>query len=243
MSDVGAARSRRPLIELRGVTKDYRALRPLRIEHFALDEAQSVALIGFDQAMAEVFVDLIMGTTVPDTGEVCIAGLPTAAIASGDEWLRLLDQFGLLSERAVLVESFTAEQNLALPFSLEIDHLPDGVRRQVRELAEEVRLPPDELQRPTAALGPLARLRVRLGRALALQPRVLLAEHPNASLSAGEARLFAAELLQILSARRTAAVIVTADRAFAAAAAGQVLMLQPRTGRLTPPPVWRRWLR
>src|SRR5262245_24210363 len=47
MADTGAA-----LIELRGVSKDYRSLRPLRIHDLQVRHAQSVALIGLDAIAA-----------------------------------------------------------------------------------------------------------------------------------------------------------------------------------------------
>ena len=62
---------------------------------------------------------------------------------------------------------------------------------------------------------PPTRLRVRLGRALALDPRVLLAEHPNASLPPDDVAAFAADLSRIVAGRRIASLVLTADRTFA----------------------------
>ena len=45
---------------------------------------------------------------------------PTSAITDGDEWLASLDRFGIVSPRAVLIESATIQQNLAMPFTLQI---------------------------------------------------------------------------------------------------------------------------
>ena len=172
------------LVELRAVSKDYRGLRPLRINSLELHAGQSLALLGFDQAMAEVLANLVTGAILPDTGNVIVMGRSTASINHADDWVETLDQFGLVSERAVLLDQLTAEQNLAMPLSLALDQLPDDVRTRVKHLANEVGFPDAALQRPLHDLPPLMRLRVRLGRALALDPRVLLAEHPNASLSA-----------------------------------------------------------
>ena len=230
-----------PLVEVRGVTKDYHGLRPLRIEQLTLSSGDSVALLGFDQQMAQVLVDLVMGTIVPDTGEVRILGNATTAIPDGQAWLRLLDDFGLLSERAVLVDQLTAEHNLAMPFSLDLRGMSADARRGVLSLAEEVGLTAAELAKPAGALGPAARLRIRLGRALALSPRILLAEHPNASLSSDDTPAFAADFSRIIRERGVATLILTADPAFAGAVATQVLNLQPRTGALSPSSGWRRW--
>ncbi len=73
-----------------------------------------------------MLVNLITGATLPDSGEVVVFGKPTTA---HPRRRRVADacstRFGLLSERAVLVEQLTAEQNLAMPISLEIDEPPD----------------------------------------------------------------------------------------------------------------------
>jgi hypothetical protein len=130
-----------PVVRLAGVVKDYRGLRPLRVARLELHAGESCALLGFDQVTAEVLVDLITGATVPDSGLVEVFGQPTSAIADADAWLVSLDRFGLLSERAVLVEQFTAEQNLILPLSLNLERVADELRARVRRITEEVGLP------------------------------------------------------------------------------------------------------
>jgi ABC-type transporter Mla maintaining outer membrane lipid asymmetry ATPase subunit MlaF len=229
------------VLELRNVQKDYRGLRPLRIQQFALRQGESVALIGFDQISAEVFVNLVTGATMPDTGEVRVFGQSTGDISDGDAWLASLDRFGILSDRAVLLDQLTVAQNLAVPFSLELEPIPEAVVRVVRRLAAEVGLGDSELVRPVAEIDAPTRLRVRLGRAIALNPRVLLGEHPNASLGPDDVPAFAADLSRVVSGRGLASVTLTADRTFAAAIAEQVLALQPATGQLQAAAGWRRW--
>ena len=233
--------TREALVQLRQVTKDYRGLRPLRVDVLDLRQGQVLALVGFDQVTAEVLVDLITGAVVPDTGDVSVFGEPTTSIADRTAWLQTLDQFGLLTERAVLVEQLTVEQNLAIPFSLALEDLPSDVRSRVAQLAEEIGFAPTDLMRQTGSLPPAGRLRVRLGRALAMRPKVLLAEHPNATLAPDEATAFAADLLRIVKGRGIAALVLTADHAFARAAADDVLVLEPATGTLQPSSGWRRW--
>ena len=220
------------LIEIADVTKDYRALRPLRVQRLALHEGESLALLGFDAAMAEVLVNLITGAQLPDEGEIRVFGRPTTSITAVDDWVTELDRFGLISTRAVLVDQFTAEQNLALPLTLEVDQLPPDVKAEVGRLAAEVGLSQEELRAPTGALGPRAQLRLRVGRALALRPRVLLAEHPNALLPREESSTFAADFARITEQRGMAALVMTADSAFARTIANRVLEVQPATGVL-----------
>ena len=230
------------LIEITSVTKDYHGLRPLRVEHLQIGAGESVALLGVDAAMAEVLVSLITGAQLPDEGEVRLFGRPTKSITGVEEWVKELDRFGLISARAVLVDQFTTEQNLALPLSLEIEPLPPDIRAQVGQLASEVGLTNEELGAITAVLSPGAQLRLRVGRALALRPEVLIAEHPNALLPGNESLRFAADFARIAAGRAIAALVMTADPAFAAVIAKRVLEFQPATGRLVEKQSgWRRW--
>jgi ABC-type sulfate/molybdate transport systems ATPase subunit len=228
------------LVRIRGVSKDYRSLRPLRIAELDLPPGRGLALLGFDQAMAEVFVDLVTGAILPDKGEIVAFGRPTTSIRDPGAWLATLDQFGLLTDRAVLVEQFTVEQNLALPLSIAVDDMAADVRGRVAELAAEVGLA-HALQRQAGVLAPGQRARIRLGRAIALAPKVLIAEHPSATLPADEAMALAADISRIVHTRGVASIVLTADRAFAHAAAREVLVLEPSTGALEPASAWRRW--
>mgnify|MGYP003576561623 CR=1 FL=1 len=88
------------VVELRGVTKDYQSLRPLRIERLELRQGQSIAILGLDLPMAEVLVNLITGANLPDTGEVRIFGRATSEITDAQDWVAALDRFGLISDRA-----------------------------------------------------------------------------------------------------------------------------------------------
>jgi ABC-type lipoprotein export system ATPase subunit len=228
------------VIELRDVQKDYRGLRPLRIRHLQLRQGQTLALLGFDGVTAEVLVNLLTGTTVPDAGDVRVFGTSTTALADADAWLASLDQVGILSERAVLLDQLTVEQNLAMPFTLELDPIPHVVRSQAAQLAREVRIDPGDLARPVEVLAPLGRLRLRLARAVALGPRILLAEHPNASVPADDIRAFAMDYTQVVRGRGIASLVLTADRRFAGSVAEQILTLQPATGDLKADSFWRR---
>jgi ABC-type transporter Mla maintaining outer membrane lipid asymmetry ATPase subunit MlaF len=229
-----AMADQQPLIIVSSVEKDYCTLRPLRVQHLELRPAETVAVLGLDQAGAEVLINLIAGATVPDSGDVTIFGRSTRSIADGDEWMKALDDFGIISERAVLLEQMTTEQNLAVPLSLELHDIPADVQSKVAALAAEVSLSPEGLRQFPSVLAPIDRMRVRLARALAVAPRVLLAEHPNATLDPKALAVFAELLKRVSAARELATLVVTADRTFATAVADRVLAVNPATGELTP---------
>ena len=229
------------LLQLRDVTQDYGGLRPLRIKTLDIHAGQRLAILGLDQGAAEVLVNLLTGSTTPRTGEVHAFGQPTSEIPNSDAWLAALRQYGLLGVRTVLIEQLTVEQNLAIPVTLEVDPMPALLQAQMRALGAEVGLAPDVMARRPADLSALDLQRVRLGRALALGPRVLLAEHPTASLERADADRLAQDMSRIVASRAMAAVYITADRAFAQQAADDVVMLKPATGELVSAAGWRRW--
>jgi ABC-type transporter Mla maintaining outer membrane lipid asymmetry ATPase subunit MlaF len=163
-----------PVVELSDVSKDYRGLRPLRIVSLAVLPGEHVAILGLDQTTAEVFVNLITGASLPDRGDVRLFGRSTAAIADSADWLAVVDRFGIVSRRAVLLDSLTVVQNLAMPFTLEIEPPSAEIRQRALELARCVGLPAAAVDHPVAELGPAGHVRVRLGRALALDPAVVI---------------------------------------------------------------------
>jgi putative ABC transport system ATP-binding protein len=165
----------------------------------------------------------------------------TTDIPDSDTWLESLRAYGLLGVRTVLIEQLTVEQNLAIPVTLEVDPMPEALAAEVRARASEVGLAEHLLRQTPAALGPLDLQRVRLGRALALAPRVLLAEHPTATLERADADALARDMSRIVARRGMAAVYITADRAFAQQAADEIVMLKPATGDLVSAVGWRRW--
>jgi ABC-type lipoprotein export system ATPase subunit len=229
-------------LELSGVVKDYRALRPLRIADLEVEAGDRVAIAGLDRGAAETFVNLVNGALVPDGGTVRVFGRSTAEITDGAAWLASLDAFGIVTERAVLLEGSTLAQNLALPLSLEIDPMPDDLRRQVEALAAEVELPVDRLDRPVGDAPAAVRLRAHLAKALALGPRMVLFEHPTASLEVADARPFADTVRRVAEARRLTLVALTEDGVFADVVATRAYRLNGGTGALTSTRGWRRFL-
>jgi len=227
-----------PALEFAGVSKQYGGLRPLRIAELRIAEGERAAIVGLDQVAAEVFVNLATGATLPDAGEVRVLGRASSAITDSADWLATVDRFGIVSERAVLLDQLTVVQNLAMPFTLDIEPPPDAERGRAEALAQEVGLPHAAWTRPLTELDADAAVRVRLGRAIALDPAVLLLEHATARLPREAAAPFGAAVRAIAERRNLAVVALTADDTFARAVATRVLALEPATGRLK---ARRRW--
>ena len=221
-----------PLLEVRGLVKAHGALRPLRIRELVVQPGEVLSIGGLDQAAAEVLVHLATGAALPDEGSVRLFGQDTRQIADVEAWLRSLDTLGVLSPRAVLIDQLTVRQNLAIPFTLDLDPIPLEIWPKVDALSRLVGLDDAVWDRPVGALDPVAQSRVRLGRAIALQPTLVIAEHASAGLPREAVPALAADLRAIAGARGLAVLAITADTAFAEALGGRRLTLNAATGDL-----------
>jgi ABC-type transporter Mla maintaining outer membrane lipid asymmetry ATPase subunit MlaF len=231
------------VVRVIGLQKNYSGLRPLRIQALEIAAGERVALGGLDAAATEVLVNLITGAGVPDAGHIEAFGRATSDISNGDEWLSSLDRFGIVSPRAVILEGSTLLQNLALPFTLQIDPVPEAVVAQASALATECGMAVADLPRPAGELPPHVRVRAHLARAIALRPELLIIEHPTVDVAEGERLLLAHDIARVAGARGAATLIMTTDVEFAEGVAHRSLALQPATGALVPWKKKRGWFR
>ncbi len=229
-----------PLLEVSGLVKDYQALRPLRIRSLSLTSGDLVAVNGLDAIAAQTFVNLVTGATLPDSGEIALFGQNTKVITDGTAWLKSLDGVGMVTSRGIVIEMFTVLQNIALSYTLEVDPIAPAVLPDVVALAKEVGLAAETFEIPAGRTGPDTHMRIHLARALALGPRMLLAEHPSANLPRETVSAFGADLARLARSRGLALLALTADDELAKAIGGQRLALVAATGELRPPSLLKR---
>jgi ABC-type lipoprotein export system ATPase subunit len=221
-----------PLLEISGLSKDYQTLRPLRITSLTVNPGDVIAISGIDVLGAETFVHLVTGATLPDAGDVLLFGRNTRHITDGDAWLQSLDGVGMITARGILVEMFSVMQNIALSLTLDVDPIDPRFVPQAGALAREVGIDPGQFDQPAGRVAPDVQMRVHLARALALGPKLLIAEHPSASLPRDAVAGFGSDLGKVARARGVALLAITADDSIAKAIGGSRLELVPATGEL-----------
>jgi ABC-type transporter Mla maintaining outer membrane lipid asymmetry ATPase subunit MlaF len=219
-----------PVIAMRDVEKQFGGLRPLRIRNLELPAGSSTMLLGFDRPAAETFINLITGATLPNAGEVVSLGRITREIADSTEWLQFVERIGIVSDRVALLDGMTVAQNLAISFDLDIDPVPAHILARVSPLADDAGIDASMLGIRVGDADPLLRARIRLARALAFEPVVLVLEHPTATLSPEQAALYAAIIKSVGIGRNATVVGLTADEKFAEQTNGRLLVWQPATG-------------
>jgi ABC-type transporter Mla maintaining outer membrane lipid asymmetry ATPase subunit MlaF len=222
-----------PVLEIDEVIKPYGGLRPLRLQKLVVQPGERLGVAGVDQTMAEVFVNLVTGATLPEQGAIRLSGRATSDIADSADWLATVDRFGIVSERVVLLDQFTLAQNIAMSLTLDLEPLSAEAQRQVEGLGREVGLSPAELNKRVVEAGAALRLRARLARAIVTGPSTLLVEHPAVNLTPEEMKSVGADVARVSRGRTLTVIVLSATPDLGRPFVERMLVLNPATGTLT----------
>jgi predicted ABC-type transport system involved in lysophospholipase L1 biosynthesis ATPase subunit len=121
-----------------------------------------------------------------------------------------------------------------MPLTLDVDPIDPAFRPAAEALAREAGIAESAWEQPLGRASAEVNLRVRLARAVAPEPALVIAEHPSAALPRDAVDRVAGDVARVAAARGAALVTLTADPAWAGAVGGQVLVLQPGSGELAP---------
>jgi len=228
------------LLNITGLKKESRALRPLRIAQLTVKPGDVMAIGGIDAIGGETFVHLVTGAALPDEGTVILFDQDTRGITDSHAWLQSLDRVGMITARGILIEMFSVLQNIAMSYTLDVDPIDPRVLPHAGAVAREAGIPQELFDAPAGKIGPELQIRVHLARALALEPKLLIAEHPSAVLPRHTVAAFGADLARVTQSRGLALIAITADDVLAKAIGGQRLELVAATGELRAPSLFRK---
>ena len=190
VSDVVTA----PLLETRGLCRNFGALAAARDIDFRLEAGARHALIGPNGAGKTTFVNLLTGVVRPTAGAIWLKGRDITAVAQAERvklGIARTFQINRLFRRLSVLENVyiaVAERVGAAPTMFR----PAGKRRDVIEeamrLLETLKLTADAPHRVSEL--PYGRQRlVELAIALGLKPEVLLLDEPAAGVPSAESHI------------------------------------------------------
>jgi molybdate transport system ATP-binding protein len=165
------------------------------------------ALFGPSGAGKTLTLSCLAGLLHPDAGRIVVNGRVLFDAAAGTDVPPQARRVGYVFQGYALFPHLTVADNVG--FGLR-DRPRDARARRVDEVLARLGLAGLERRRP-AELSGGQRQRVALGRALAIDPALLLLDEPLSALDAPLRRALRAELRAILSEWGTAAVVVTHD--------------------------------
>jgi putative ABC transport system ATP-binding protein len=197
------------LIELSGVWKSYGLVEVLRGVDLSVREGDFVSIRGRSGAGKTTLLKIMGLLEVPDRGEVRLLGRDVGKLGDGERSEARLRYIGFVFQFFNLIPSLTVLENVELPLALA------GVkrgerRRRALELLERFSLTHLADRFPETLSGG-ERQRVAIIRALANDPRIVLADEPTSSLDDENSKLVMDLLAEINAERRVAIVLTTTD--------------------------------
>lgn len=219
------------MLELQRVVKRYRSGDEdvCAVDGISLrvSAGEMLALRGPSGSGKTTLLLLAAGALRADGGSVTYEGRDLAAMSERDSAQYRLSQVGLIAQNTHLMAHVPAVENAATKLLLGGVPLPEAHTR-ARQALELVGLG-ERAQRSPQELSGGERQRLAIARALAAEPKLILADEPTANLDSERSRGIVALLAQLARERGAGVLLVTHDPE-AAAAADRVLAL--RDGRL-----------
>ncbi|HEX9820591.1 MAG TPA: ABC transporter ATP-binding protein [Methylomirabilota bacterium] len=207
----------KPVVELRGCTRDYGTVRAVDGLDLAVHEGEFLALLGPSGCGKTTTLNLVAGFVEPTAGRILIDG---EDVTGRPAHLRGL---GVVFQSYALFPHLSVRENVA--FGLRERRVPAAeIGRRVGDALELVRLDRHGRQRPAELSGGMQQ-RVALARALVYRPRVLLLDEPLAALDKKLREEMRGELRAIQRSVGITTVFVTHDQAEALGLADRIAVL------------------
>ena len=221
-----------PLLETRNVGLAYATDRgPIRaVDDVTIQVAagECVAICGRSGSGKSTLLALLGGLARPTSGTVLYAGRPWTQLSAAEVQAARAGGIGLVWQESVLLPGLTALDNVVLP-QLVAGHPREASCARAEAWLTRVGMRERWDAHPAELSGGQQR-RVALARALATEPRLILADEPTNDLDAHAEAEIVRLLAEIREAGTTAIVIVTHDPAVAAIADRRLWM---ERGRIT----------
>jgi phospholipid/cholesterol/gamma-HCH transport system ATP-binding protein len=170
------------MIEFRDLYKSFGAHHVLRGVSLAVEEGETLALLGPSGTGKSVLIKHAIGLLEPDSGDVVVDGI-SIANASARELRSVRRRIGYVFQNAALFDSLTVAENLWLALTDERDTKRVAqCRGECEELLARVNMTADVLGKYPSELSGGMRKRVGVARAIAHRPRYLLWDEPTTGL-------------------------------------------------------------
>lgn len=202
-----------PVLQLRGVTKDYGEEVVTRVLHgvdLTLKPGEFAALIGPSGSGKSTLLNLIGLLDRPSGGQVLIQGQDTSELDDDGLARMRARSLGFIFQFHHLLGAFTAVENVMMPLLADQGSPSPEMRERALSLLQAVGLS-ERAEAPPSKLSGGQQQRVAIARALVTSPPLVLADEPTGNLDTGTSvQVF--ELLRRFNVERaTTFLIVTHD--------------------------------
>ena len=198
-----------PIIELKGVTKEYgqghTLVQALKPTDFQLEAGQFVAIIGPSGSGKTTFLTLLGHLQTPSKGQILLHGKDTSQLKEKERAALRFNDFGFILQASNLIPFLKIEDQFQL-----IDRLSKKERTDLDSLIELLDLK-DTLKQYPKELSGGERQRAAIARAFYNSPDIILADEPTASLDTERAKRVVHLLKEVTQKFHKSVVMITHD--------------------------------
>jgi ABC-type lipoprotein export system ATPase subunit len=217
-----------PAVRAVEVTKTYgatgAAVHALRGVSLSLERGQRLAILGKSGSGKSTLLNLLGGLDHATSGRLEVAGQELGRLSARQMARFRTSSVGMIFQSFNLIPSRTALENVELPMIFA--GRPPVERREVARAALASVGLADRMQHRPAQLSGGECQRVAIARALGNEPQVVLADEPTGNLDSQTAAQVLTLVLDYVSSRGAALILITHDAELARACTDRVLHIQ-----------------
>ena len=191
------------------LTKTYGKVLALSDVSLTVSEGEFLTVMGTSGSGKSTLLHLIAGLMNPTSGCVLINGKNTASMSDSQKTKFRRKNIGVVFQQYNLLAALTAEENMLLPAQLEGQDA--NAQQRLEELLEMLEIKERRNHRPDELSGG-EQQRVAIGRALLIEPAIILADEPTGNLDSENSTKICALLRKLASEFKRTIITVTHDK-------------------------------
>jgi phospholipid/cholesterol/gamma-HCH transport system ATP-binding protein len=168
------------MIEIRNIVKSFDGKRVLDTISTTFDKGKTNLIIGRSGSGKTVFMKILIGLFVPDSGEILYDKRNIFAIPK-KELKKLRAEMGMLFQGSALFDSMTVLENVMFPLTMFTKERKKEREKRALFCLERVNLSAAKDLLPGEISGGMMK-RAAIARAIALNPKYLFCDEPNSGL-------------------------------------------------------------
>ena len=202
------------MLVVKDVTKQFKqdddTVTTLNKLSFTVNDGEFVSIVGKSGAGKSTLLGVLGALDTPTSGSIEIGDTDIAKLSDHKLISYRNTSIGFVFQNYNLIPNLTAVENVMLP--MEFAHVPPKERRdRAVQLLEEVGIVDGREQRKPGKLSGGEQQRVSIARALANQPKLILADEPTGNLDSENGKMIFDLLHKLSRSENTTVVVVTHD--------------------------------
>lgn len=199
------------ILELKNIKMEFKSgdsvLKILNSANFSLSEGESVALIGASGSGKSTLLQISALLETPTAGEIIINNQSTSGLSDNEKTKLRRNNIGFVYQFHNLLPEFTALENVMIPLIIQGIHKVEA-KEISTNLLEQVELS-HRLSHYPKMLSGGEQQRIAIARALATNPKLVIADEPTGNLDPDTSRTVFNLFLKLVKENNTSLFMAT----------------------------------